>query len=159
MTEFYLEKWKDLGLQREVMHSLPYAVVGNAWKGTFIDSHDGEIPLINHIVPAGAQLKVLFLRVWTQHADGAKFVIRQTNPTVEETTGAVEAFPVVGSVPSGVRDYPMLEAAGAEVLHGGLETPIHVLEGSIDFKIQHTPSPATGDYFGIAWWGVQKHME
>lgn len=158
MTEFHLPMVKDLGLQREVMDALPYAVVGGAWKGTFDDSYD-EVTLLNHVVPAGQQLKILFLRVWTQHADGAKFSIVQTNPTAVGQTGAVEAYPVVGSVPSGVRDYPMLEAAGAEVLHGGLRDPIHVLEGSIDFKIQHTPSPATADYFSVSWWGVQKIAE
>jgi len=72
-------------------------------------------------------------------------------------TGGVEAYPVVGNVPSGVRDYPMLEAAGAEVLHGNLRQPIHVLEGSIDFNILNAvASPAE---YGIAWWGVEKHME
>jgi hypothetical protein len=72
-------------------------------------------------------------------------------------TGGVEAYPVVGNVPSGVRDYPMLEAPGAEVLHGNLRQPIHVLEGSIDFNILNAvASPAA---YSIDWWGVEKHME
>jgi len=158
MVEFTKAFLKDLGLQREVVDALPYAVVGGAWKGTFQDSYD-SITVLQHIVPAGQQLKILFLRVWSQHADGAKFVIVQTNPTAVGHTGAVEAYPVVGSVPSGVRDYPMVEAAGCEVLRGSLRDPVHVLEGSIDFRLQHTPSPATGDYFGVVWWGVEKTPE
>ena len=155
MVEYTLSKIKDLGLQREVMDALPYAVVGGAWKGSFPGVYD-EVTLLQHIVPAGQQLKILFLRIWSQHADGAKFSIVQTN--VGGEVGSVEYD---SDLPpgTGVRDYPMLEAAGAEVLHGGLRDPIHVLEGSIDFKIQHTPDPATGDYFSIAWWGVEKIPE
>lgn len=158
MVEFTKKLLKDLGLQREVEEAYPYAVVGGAWKGTFTRAVDQFVAL-SHIVPAGHQLKVLFLRVWTQEAGGAVFEIRQTNPTVAGQTGLVEAYPVVGSVPSGIRDYPMLEAPGAEALHGSLMDPNHVLEGSIDFKIQHSPTPATGAYYGIAWWGVQKIPE
>lgn len=158
MVEFTKKLLKDLGLQREVEEALPYAVVGGAWKGTFT-GHVDQFVALSHIVPAGQQLKVLFLRVWTQEAGGAVFEIRQTNPTTTGQTGSVEAFPVAGSVPSGIRDYPMLEAAGAEALHGSLMDPIHVLEGSIDFKIQHSPTPATGSWYGISWWGVQKIPE
>ena len=156
--EFSKVMVKDLGLQREVLDALPYAVVGGAWKGTFDEPQD-TFTMLQHIVPAGQQLKILFLRVWTQEPGGAKFSIVQTNPIAAGLTGAVEAYPVVGSVPQGVRDYPMLEDAGAEVLHGSLRDPIHVLEGSIDFKLQHTPTPATGHYYGIAWWGVEKIPE
>jgi len=159
MTDFILKKLKDLGLQREVSETLPYAVVGGAWEGSF-DSPlgpDEYKTVLTHIVPAGHQLKILFLRVWTQESGGARFSIVQTNPTAAGQTGTVEAYPVVGSVPEGVRDYPMLEAAGAEVLHGSLKDPIHVLEGSVDFRILGpTPSPATGNKYGIVWWGVQK---
>lgn len=162
MTKFNLPFVKDLGLQREVMDALPYAVVGGAWKGTFTGPVT-EAVLLSHIVPAGLQLKVLFLRVWTQEAGGAVFSIFQFNPTALGQTGtgvgAVEAFPVVGSVPSGYRDYPMLEAPGSEKNHSGLRDPIHVLEGSITFRVQHTPTPATGAYYGISWWGVQKIPE
>jgi len=162
MVEFTKKMLKDLGLQREVEEALPYAVVGDAWEGSFdAPLSAGEYKtVLSHIVPAGQQLKILFLRIWTQENGGAIFSIVQTNPTKTGETGDVEAYPVVGSVPSGVRDYPMLEAAGAEILHGGLETPIHVLEGSIDFRILGpTPSPATGSRYGIVWWGVQKVPE
>ena len=151
---------KDLGLQREVLDALPYAVVRGTWMGSFnIAITDPSVyrALLNHVVPHGQQLKMLFLRVWTQHA-GAKFCIVQTNPAAAGLTGAVEAYPVVGSVPPGVVDYPMLEAAGAEVLHGSLRDPIHVLEGSIEFRI-YGPIPATGDRYAIAWWGVEKIPE
>jgi len=153
---------KDLGLQREVMEALPYAVVGGAWEGSFETplAKDEYKTVLSHIVPAGKQLKILFLRVWTQENGGARFSIVQTNPTTTGQTGSVEAYPVVGSVPSGVRDYPMLEAPGAEVLHGSLKDPIHVLEGSIDFRVLGaTPSPATGSYYSITWWGIQKVPE
>ena len=151
---------KDLGLQREVVDALPYAVVGGAWMGSFnvaLNAPNWQ-SILNHVVPAGSQLKLLFLRIWTQSEQGAKFSIVQTNPTAAGQTGAVEAFPVVGSVPSGTRDYPMLEAAGAEVLRGSLRDPVHVLEGSIEFRILGHIN-ATGDRYAISWWGVQKIPE
>jgi len=167
MTQFNLLQKKDLGLQLEVMDALPYAVVGGAWEGSLLQR--GELfTMLNYVVPAGQQLKILFLRVWSQNVNGAKFSIVQTNPAAAGLTGATEAFPVVGSVPpytaglTAVRDYPMLEAAGCEVLRGGLETPVHVLEGSIDFNLIHkypAGTPLTGDRQGIAWWGVIKVPE
>jgi len=157
VTEFSLKMVKDLGLQREVMEALPYAVVGGAWEGSFTANYD-RYTALTHVVPAGQQLKVLFLRVWTQDPNGAKFSIVQTNPTAKGQTGAVEAYPVVGSVPSGVRDYPMLEAAGAEVIGPQpLNAPIHVLEGSINFNILY--AKATPYHYGIVFWGVQKIPE
>ena len=162
MTEFTLHKLKDLGLKREVSDALPYAVVGGAYEGSFENPlGPGEYKtVLSHIVPSGKQLKILFLRVWTQESGGARFSIVQTNPTAPGQTGSVEAYPVVGSVPEGVRDYPMLEAAGAEVLRGSLREPVHVLEGSIDFNILGpTPSPATDSRYGIVWWGVEEEME
>ena len=154
---------KDLGLQIEVVDSLPYAVVGGTFKATFDTPYD-TFTALTHIVPAGHQLKILFLRIWTQNATGAVFSIVQTNPTAAGQTGGVEAFPVVGNVPpfvagaSAVRDYPMLEAPGAETIGPTtLRNPIHVLEGSIDFNIlDAVASPAV---YSIDWWGLEKHME
>lgn len=129
-----------------------YAVVGGAWEGSFetalVDADDFRV-VLNHVVPAGHQLKMLFLRVWTQNSLGAKFCIYQTN------TG----YTVVGNTPYGERDYPMLEANGAEVLHGGLRTPVHVLEGSIDFRILGPVALSGGDRYGIVWWGTEKIPE
>ncbi len=162
MAKFELSFVKDLGLQRKVMDALPYAVVGGAWEGSFVTAladADAYRVVLNHIVPTGHQLKMLFLRVWTQNSSGAKFCIYQTNPTATGATGTIEAFPVVGSVPSGARDYPMLEANGAEVLHGGLRTPVHVLEGSIDFRILGPVALSAGDRYGIVFWGVEKIAE
>jgi hypothetical protein len=102
MTEFTLRKLKDLGLQREVVEALPYAVVGGAWEGSFTANYD-SYTVLAHVVPKGQQLKLLFLRVWTQDPSGARFSIVQVNPTAAGQTGAVEAYPVVGSVPSGVQ--------------------------------------------------------
>ncbi len=162
MVEFTLKQLKDLGLKRQVFEALPYAVVGDAWEGSLTSplGADEYKTVLTHIVPAGKQLKILFLRVWTQESTGARFSIVQTNPTAEGQTGDVEAYPVVGSVPEGVRDYPFLEAPGAEVLRGSLKDPVHVLEGSIDFRILGpTPTPATPSRYGIVWWGVQESAE
>ncbi len=163
MVEFQKKLLKDIGLQREVEEALPYAVVGQTYQGSFTAQTDLYTALI-HIVPTGKQLKILFLRVWTQEPGGAIFQIVQTEPSAaltdaEVTAGKTEAYPVVGSVPSGTRDYPMLEAAGAEVLRGGLETPVHVLEGSINFNVLYTPETATGSRYSITYWGVQKIPE
>lgn len=158
MTDHVVGIKKDLGQQREVMDSLPYAVAGGAWAGSFqamLAPGAFFTPLL-HVVPHGKQFKLLFLRVWTQ-ANGAYFRIVQTNPTAAGQTGSVEAFPVVGNVPSGVRDYPMLEAAGAEVLHGSLVDPIHVLEGSFIFQVAG-PVAASGNLYSIDYWGVEKDL-
>jgi len=149
---------KDEGLKRMVYECYPYRVVRGAYDGSF-DSPATLYTPLNHIVPNGQQLKILFLRVWTQEPGGAVFRIYQTNPTAVGATGTVEAYPVVGSAPAGVVDYPMLEAAGAEVLHGNLHQPIHVVEGSIDFSILRTPTPATGNRYGIVWWGFEELPE
>lgn len=152
---------KNLGTQGLNLDSLPYSVVGGAWDGSMNAPNALYTPL-NHIVPAGKQLKILFLKVWTQEQGGAVYRINQSNPATPGLTGVVEAYPVVGSVPpffaglSAVRDYPMLEAPGSETLQGDLVGPVHVLEGSIDFSVLNTPTPATGARYGIVWWGVEK---
>ncbi len=170
---------KDIGLQREVEVALPYAVVGGAWEGS-LDGQpmfaDNFYTPLNYVVPNGQQLKILFLRVTTQESAGARFSIVQETPSTTGLTGTVEAYPVVGNTPPGAsvtdtptaRDYPMLEAAGAEILHGSLVDPIHVLEGSIDFNIlslwpgaaaQAAAGAFTGARYGISWWGVIKVPE
>ena len=180
MVEITKKLYKDIGLQREVEDALPYAVVGGAWEGSLIAQpmyDDLFYTALNYVVPAGQQLKILFLRVWTE-ASGARFAIIQENPSTTGLTGTTEAYPVVGSVPPGAavtdtptpRDYPMLEAAGAEILHGSLIDPVHVLEGSIDFNILAiwpgvdedagaNPADYAGLRYGITWWGVIKIPE
>ena len=161
---------KDIGLQREVEQALPYAVVGGAWEASFERSlYSTEYrTVLNHIVPAGQQLKILFLRVFTQEEGGARFAIYQTNPAATGATGTTEAYPVVGNTPSGYRDYPKLEAAGGEVLQGSLIDPVHVLEGSVDFRVlsqypgaaaQAAAGAATGAQYSIVWAGVEKVPE
>jgi len=150
---------KNLGTKQENMDALPYAVVGNAFDGSLSTvgiALGAALTLDNHVVPAGRQLKILFLRGSTTDAGGATFRITQTNPTATGATGTVEAYPVVGSVPSGVRDYPMLEAAGAEVLRGSLKDPVHVLEGSIDFGLTGFQPVAGANLYGLSWWGVEE---
>jgi hypothetical protein len=165
--ELVKKEIKDLGLQRQVLEALPYSVVGGACEGSFSQAMAGSsyLTALNHIVPAGHQLKILFLRICTQEQSGARFEIYQTNPTALGQTGAIEAYPVVGSVPSGARDYMLLEAPGEEVLRGSLVDPVHVLEGSIDFRIlaqypgATTPGVATGARYNLVWWGVEKIPE
>jgi len=161
MTQFTLNKVKDLGLQREVMEALPYAVVGGAWEGSLSDeiATGSYKTVLNHVVPSGKQLKILFLRIWTTDSGGARFSIVQTNPTATGQTGDTEAYPVVGSVPSGTRDYPMLEAAGAEVLRGSLKDPVHVLEGSVEFRLLGYEAGPSSNRYGVVWWGTEKTPE
>jgi len=179
MVQFNKKLYKDIGLQREVEDALPYAVVGGAWEGSFENEamyDDLYYTALRHVVPAGQQLKVLFLRVWTEATGGARYCVYQTNPSALGQTGAVEAFPVVGNVPpfadgaATERDYPMLEAAGAEILRGSLIDPVHVLEGSVEFRILAlwpgvdpaagaNPAAFTEERFGITWWGVEKVPE
>lgn len=154
--EIHIHALKDLGRKNIVSDALPYAVVGGAYDGSFTTANVNNVIVLNYVVPTGKQLKMLFLRVATQNAGGARFGILQTNPTATGQTGTVEAFPVVGSVPSGFRDYPLLEAAGAEVLHGNLRQPVHVLEGSINFYVLQTPTPATLARYIVTWWGIQE---
>lgn len=155
--QFELGFKKDLGTKQEVMDALPYAVVGGAHDGSLSTvgvALSANLNLLNYVVPAGKQLKILFLRVATTDAGGALFRIVQTNPSSAGTTGTTEAYPVVGSVPSGVRDYPMLEAAGAEVLRGSLVDPVHVLEGSIDFQLMGFQPVAGANKYTLVWHGV-----
>lgn len=162
MVEYNKKLYKDIGLQREVEDALPYAVVGGAFYGSFtaVVSSTSYYVALNHIVPAVHQLKILFLRVWTQEDGGCKFGIYQTNPTATGATGTTEAYPVVGNTPSGYRDYPMLPDEGETVLRGSLVDPVHVCEGSIEFRIMGpTPTPLTGAKYGVTWWGVEKLPE
>jgi hypothetical protein len=171
MVEFGKKLYKDIGLQREVEDALPYAVVGGAYEASFERSLYGTEyrTVLNHIVPTGQQLKILFLRVFTQEAAGARFGIYQTNPTVAGATGTTEAYPVVGNVPGNAyRDYPKLAAAGTEVLRGSLVDPVHVMEGSIEFRVlsqypgaaaQAAAGAATGAQYSVVWWGVEKVPE
>jgi len=137
-----LKKLYDLGKREYVDEKLPYKVVRGAWKGT-LDVANKVVS--NYVVEAGKQLKILFLRVWTEYSGGATFKITQTAQTGD-----------LGSAPSGTVDYPFLEAAGAEVIGPvPLNSPIHVLEGSIDFIIQDPlPSQSTTNKFGLVWWGI-----
>lgn len=170
MVDLTLGVMKDLGTNRQVLDSLPYALVGGIFEGSIMAHADDilwteTLHLTSHIVPHGQQLKILFLRVWTTDTGGAIFQIKQTNPSAAGQTGTVEAYPVMGSVPpytdgaNAIRDYPMLEAAGAEVLHGSLKDPIHVLEGSIDFSLRGYQVTPTGWRYGLAWWGVEELPE
>jgi hypothetical protein len=138
--QFELGYLKDLGTKQEVMDALPYAVVGGAYDGSLSATGvalGANLTLLNHIVPAGKQLKILFLRVATTDAGGAEFRIVQSNPVAAGATGTTEAYPVVNSVPSGVRDYP-------------------VLEGSIDFQLMGFQPVAGANKYTLTYWGVEE---
>jgi hypothetical protein len=146
---------KNLGDKNFEFERLPY---GNMRRGTFKGSFEssGQQILDRHVVPAGQQLKLLFMRWWTENTDGCNFEIVQTNPTAVGQTGNVEAFPVLGSVPAGTVDLPMLPNAGQTVAWGGLKEPLHVFEGSVDFILQNVdPAQAGGSRYGLAWWGIE----
>ena len=135
-------KLYDLGLRKYVDEALPYKVVRGSWKGTL--EADG-MEVLKHTVASGKQLKLLFLRVWSEYTGTTVFKITQANGSV-------------GSAPDGTVDYPMLEAAGSEVIGPvPLESPIHVLEGDVTVSIQEPTSAEAGaSKFGVAFWGVEE---
>jgi len=52
---------KDIGLRTLVHDAYPTQIVGDAWEGSFTAPTEDFVAL-NHVVPAGMQLKILFLR-------------------------------------------------------------------------------------------------
>ena len=137
------KKLYDPGLRRHVDEVLPYRVVRGAWKGTL--DEDNKV-VGGGLVEEGKQLKILFLRVWSEYTGTTVFkFVQLTSPD----------FP--GAAPEGVFDYPMLEAAGAEVVGPvPLNSPIHVVEGSWQIIIQDPTSAEAGaSKFGVVWWGVE----
>jgi hypothetical protein len=141
----------DKGKKKLVKDYLPYGdIVKGAGKATYESGGDKHLASI--LIAGGKQLKLLFLRVWTQEPSGAIFEIQQTSQT-----GDLGSSPPGGvdhtSVTSAYIDYPMLEAPGAEVIGPQpLESPIHVLEGSVDLYIQE--AIASPYYYGWGFWGV-----
>lgn len=140
----YQKKLYDLGIRRFVDEMLPYKVVRDAWKGT-LNEDNKQISQYN--VTPGKQLKILFLRVWSEYTGTSVIKIIQGSLGTE-----------VGSAPAGVIDYPMLEAAGAEVIGPvPLDHPVHVLEGSVSFEVQDPSSAAAGgNQISLVWWGVEE---
>jgi len=142
-----VKKLYNLGTKRYNDESLPYSVVRDAWKGT-LQMDDQRVSYYE--VPAGTQLKILFLRAWSRHSGGATIKIVQTNPVSGNT------YPQVGSAPAGDVDYIRLTGATSEVIGPvPLTSPIHVLEGSVSFIIDDPDTATAGtDEFGFVWWGV-----
>ena len=141
----------DKGKKKLIPQELPYGdIVKYASKGTFTTSGDKHLSSI--LIPAGKQLKLLFLRIATQEPTGAKFYIYQTAQTYDLGTsppGGIH-WP---SVTAAYIDFPMVEAAGAEVIGPQpLTAPIHVCEGSVDFYIQN--AKASPHEYIMAYWGV-----
>ena len=149
---FEIENLKyDKGKKTLVQDELPYGeIVKGAGKGTYQTGGDKHLASI--LIPGGQQLKLLFLRVWTQESTGAVFEILQTATAHDlgsSPPGGID-HPLVAAA---YIDYPMLEAAGAEVLGPQpLDSPIHVLEGSVDLYIQD--AKASPYYYGYSYWGV-----
>jgi len=141
----------DKGKKTLIKDELPYGdIVKGAGKGTYQTGGDKHLASI--LIPGGQQLKLLFLRVWTGEPTGAVFEIQQT-----AQAGDLGSSPPGGidhpAVPSAYIDYPMLEAAGAEVTGPQpFDSPIHVLEGSVDLYIQN--AKASPYYYGWSFWGV-----
>ena len=141
----------DKGKKKLIKDFLPYGdIVKGAGKATYDSGGDKHLASI--LVPGGQQLKLLFLRVWTQETSGAIFEIQQT-----AQTGDLGSSPPGGihhpAVSPAYIDYPMLEAAGAEVIGPQpLDSPVHVLEGSVDIYIQN--AIASPYYYGFSYWGV-----
>ena len=141
----------DKGKKELIKDFLPYGdIVKGAGKATYESGGDKHLASI--LIPGGQQLKLLFLRVWTQETTGAIFEILQT-----AQTGDLGSSPPGGihwpAVAAAYIDYPMLEAAGAEILGPQpLDSPIHVLEGSVDLYIQD--AIASPYYYGFSYWGV-----
>ena len=146
-------KFYDKGKKKLIRDFLPYGdIVKYAFKGTFDTGGDKHLSSI--LVPPGMQLKLLLLRVATQEPTGAKFYIKQT-----AQTGDLGSSPPGGydhpTVPAAYIDFPMVEAAGAEVIGPQpLNAPIHVCEGSIDFYVQD-PKASPYEYI-LAYWGVMQ---
>lgn len=145
------DTYYDKGKRKLIAQELPTGdIVKYAFKGTFTTSGDKHLSSV--LITAGMQLKILFLRVWTQEPTGAKFYIYQTAETYDLGTsppGGVDH----PAVTAAYIDYPMVEAAGAEVIGPQpLTAPIHVCEGSIDFYIQN--AKASPHEYGLAYWGV-----
>ena len=163
MVIIYQKHVRDLGLKRIVEEVYPTSIVG----GNFDGSLDAPImspllfhKMLNHIVPANHQLKILYIRWSTTEATGARFAILSTPPTALGQTGAVEAYPPVGATPYGIRDTIMFNAQGSDVRQGNLEGPVHVLEGSIDFLLWgQTPPLGSGGRYSVSWWGVQQSQD
>jgi len=143
----------DKGKKKLIQKEYPYGdIIKRAFKATFETVGDKLVASL--LIPAGQQLKLLFLRVWTQEPAGAVFEIVQTTQT-----GDLGSAPPEGidhpAVTTAHIDYPMLEAAGAEVLGPEpLDSPIHVMEGSIDFYIQS--AQASPYFYGLSLWGVRQ---
>lgn len=141
----------DKGKKELIKDFLPYGdIVKGAGKATYTASGDKHLASI--LIPGGQQFKLLFLRVWTQTPAGAIFEIHQT-----QQTGDLGSSPPGGihwpNVATAVIDYPMLEAAGAEIIGSQpLDSPMHVLEGSVDLYIQD--AVASPYYYGWSYWGV-----
>jgi len=140
-----VRKLYDLGRKEYVTEYLPYDVKRDAWMGTLTQDN---LVVTGGLVTPGKQLKLLFMRFWSEYTGTTIFKITQTNVGGE-----------VGSAPEGVVDYVMLEAAGAEVLGPvDIKRPIHVLEGSWTIQIIEPKSADAGaSKFGVAWWGVENN--
>ena len=139
-----VRKLYDAGRKRYVSEYLPYSVERDAWMGTLTQDN---LVVTGGQVTAGRQLKLLFLRVWSEYAGTTVFRIRQTGGDV-------------GSAPDGVVDYIMLENKGAEVLGPvDIRRPIHVLEGSWVVEIVEPDSASAGAAkFGVVWWATEEEI-
>jgi len=163
----------DLGRNKLVTESLPYHVVGDSAYGSLNSPLSGLANLqeiLNFVVPVDHQLKILYLKAYTNDVNGAKFIIRQTNPSATGQTGTIEAYPVIGAVPPyfagatavrDVLDVSVLAGVGTipVVLQGSLDKPVMVAEGSIDFLLTGPSADPPVGVYSLVWWGVIKNPD
>lgn len=98
-------------------------------KATRASALTADTNLSSHCIAGTSNMRLTYLRVSADQA--SEFRLTDRDGTV---------------------DYVYLEAAGAEVLQGGPNTPIHVLKGSFNVTPIHTISAGT---FHVAWEGIK----
>lgn len=91
-------------------------------------------------VPAGYQLRLLYLNFWTKDPKNpGQLIITQSGGTAH-------------GLPAGQVDAIMVPGLGRYIYKGSLESPIHILEGTVTFQVQN---PVAGEEYGLSFWGDQ----
>ena len=98
--------------------------------------------IITITIPAGQQLRLMYLNFWSKdELNDAQLVIEQAGGTSHGLpAGQVDAL----MIPHNAR-VPL-------VLKGTYVDPVHILEGTVTFKLQN---PTVGAEYGLSIWGDQ----
>ncbi len=126
---------------------IPNANVRFSTKHTITPEEAGAYGAVLTIItiPAGMQLRLLYLNFWSKDTENpAQLIITQSGGTAH-------------ALPEGQVDALMVPALGLGgpnplVIQGTLEAPIHILEGTVTFQLQN---PTAGAEFGLSLWGDQ----